>query len=971
MKWIKSSLVFLFCSSCFLFGVDREVIANYVASPPKIDGKLDDAVWKNGVWFTDFSLLSDPTALAKVQTEFQVAYDDEYLYFAIHVDEPEPGSLKITEFLRDGGVCRDDSIEIMIDPYGDRYEYFHFITNAIGIKYDARQTHGGEFYDVMWDSSWKVATKIDSNAWTLEVAIPLSELSLNKKSEGTWTFNVARHRVGKEEEFSSFSPMMGSFHIAQKFSKLNMSGAKLDKFFWGIKRPFDYHIEAYKGDWMLTGKVQVANEGSPNEKFQLLFKQVNKKGAMVLDVMTAEIPIGGEKEFTFCLPIEKQEPLELQVEVVDIDNAKDIYRVKKVPLDIDYKAMELKLVSPSYRNCIYPSENITELKMLLRLTLAPKVLRGSTLRVRLLSEKADLIAEKEYKDLSNIRELTLPIGIIVPGSYLIEAQVVESDGDIVAKSSQVLKKLKNVEYEWRLDGNGTLLHNGAPFMPKGWFGMLPGEMQLISGSPYNSLFVSKDIIPDEQEAKKYLDAVSKVKGYAVMHPYTGQEMGSKQNSLRPLTSIEIKAIQQRVKSLKKHPALMAWVIAYEPEFDAILPSRIKQVYAIIVEEDPFHPAIILNSSIGGIREYSGIADITMTNTAITFLKDGGATRRIDSVSYYLDVANKIAHESITLWAGLEAYGYTKNWTELVRVPTFTELRNMCYQAVIGRVKGFFWNNYLYTYNYPEVRIGIEHLAKELTLLEAAILNGEVSDKLKLECDDSNVIYYAMRTLGMDRYFFIVNTGALAQQISFTAPLDGMNKLYVLSEKRVIKVQEGRAFEDYFEPYAAHIYSTKPLDSDLQSLEEVQVAIDLANKARKKPGNLAFEDSGVQILASSMEDPSSIMKLNDGVFDGIAWTSKKGQELPQWIEFSWGKPVKIAKIVIYSDTIENAKVQVKHDGTWVDAADFKRRSGGHLRATFKETEVDQIRILIMEKKPGVNSVTLSEVEVYNASTQEPD
>lgn len=975
MKWIKFSWalaigVFLLGA---LMGNSREITASYVTNGPKIDGKLDDVVWKNGVWFTDFSLISDSTKLAKVQTEFQIAYDDEFLYIAIRMDEPAPGCLKIDEFLRDGGICRDDSIEIMIDPYGDRYEYFHFITNAVGIKYDARRTHGGEFHDLLWDSNWKVATKIDSGEWTLEMAIPFAELSLNKKSEGTWSFNIARHRLGgKEEEFSSFSPMTGSFHVAQKFSKLYLPEAKLRKFFWGIKRPFDYHIESNKGDWRLTGKVQVTNEGSPNEQFQLLFKQVNKKGAMVLDVLTDTIPVGEEKEFMFSLPVEKQEPLEFQVEVVNIENAKEIYRVKKVPLDVDYKPLVLQLISPSYRNSIYSSENITELKMIVRLTLAPKVLRKGKLRVRLLNEKSDLVAEKVYEGLSDIQEVSLLIGDIVPGSYIIEAQVMEGE-DIVAKSSQILKKLKHEEHEWRLDRNGALLYNGALFLPKGWIGMLPGEMQSINGSPYNALFMSKDVIEDEQEAKKYLDSVSKVKGHAVIYPYPAEEMmSSKQNLLRLLTGVEMQAIQQRVKSLMKHPALMAWIIAYEPEFNGISRERIKQVYSIISQEDPFHPTVIVNSSIGGIKEYLREADIAMPSTAITFISGKGATRRIDAVSYYLDVANKIANKSVPLWAGLQAYDYSNNWTESVRIPAFIELRNMFYQAIIGGVKGIFWNNYLYTYNYPGVRIGVEHLTKELGLLEGAVLAKEFENKVKVQSENSNVLYFASREVESDKYLFVVNTGDMVEHAVFDTPLfSGVKKLYVLSEKRVVEVEEDGIFRDYFEPYATHIYVTKALGMDLPSLDEIQSSIELANKARKKVGNLVFEDSGVRIRTSSIEDPSSITKLNDGVLEGIAWSTKEGDELPQWVEFSWVKPVLVSKVLVYSDTIESAKVQVREGGIWTDVADLKRRSGAHFRTTFKEREVEQMRILITERKPGANLVTLSEVEMFNNSTQEKD
>lgn len=974
--------VFLFFSflSGALLGNIREVTAKYVVNGPKIDGRLDDPIWKNGVWFTDFSLISDSmelaeaqsTQLAEGQTEFQLAYDDAYLYIAIRVSEPELGCLKIKEFRRDGAISQDDSIEVMIDPYGDRYDYFHFMVNAAGVKYDARHSHEGLFHDVGWNSNWQVATKIGFNEWTLEMAIPFSELHLNRKSEGPWTFNIARHRwAGNKIELSSFSLMKDTFHDAERFSKLRMSEFKASKFLWGVKRPFDYHIEADKGNWVLTGKVEVRNEGSPNEKFKLLFKQVTRKGAIILDVITDEMAVGVEKEYVFHLPVERQEPLELAIEVVNAEDIQEVYRVKGVVLDVDYEAMTLQMIVPSYRNTIYPSEEIYELQMMVHLALSSKVLNRSRLQIRLMNEKTmNMVLETEVIGLSHMQKVYLPVGNLAPGRYVIEAQLFEDKGEIIAKMRQILTKLKYEESEWRIDSDGGLLHNGKAFLPEGWFGMLPGEVQMANELPYNTLFMPKDYMVEEQEAKRYLDSVAKVKGYAIMYPYPFLEtVDEKQNLARVLTSGEVKALQQRVSNLKKHPALMAWVIAYKPEFNKVSLDRIKQVYEAIIEEDPWHPTIVVNGSIPGIRGYAGIADIAMINTPITFKKEEGSMRPLDSVSYYMDIAKKIVGKDNAFWAALQAYDHGSNLKELVRAPKFIELRNMLYQAVLQGTKGFFWDNYAYTYNYPEIKMGVEYLAKELNVLKNAILEKEASKEVIVDCENKKGVYYSTRVVGSTVYFFGVNTGSTGQQIKFEVPkLMGIDKLYVLSENRTLEVKKG-ILSDYYEPYAVHIYTSKNLNVNLESLDEIQEKIDVISKGKKKVGNLAFEDSGVKISASSTAGKSSTIRLNDGVFGGIAWKSKKEEGLPQWVELNWPNPIRVEKIVIYSDKIESAKVQVKENGVWVDVADFKRRSEAHLRAIFKGIDVSQLRILITDKKLGAEEVTISEIEVYNNSTQE--
>ena len=71
---------------------------------------------------------------ALVQTRFALRLDDEFLYLAVVADEPDAGNLITTANQRDRGVWRDDCIELMIDPSGQRVEYFHFIVSANGAK---------------------------------------------------------------------------------------------------------------------------------------------------------------------------------------------------------------------------------------------------------------------------------------------------------------------------------------------------------------------------------------------------------------------------------------------------------------------------------------------------------------------------------------------------------------------------------------------------------------------------------------------------------------------------------------------------------------------------------------------------------------------------------------------------------------------------------------------------------------------
>ena len=67
---------------------------------PVLDGKLDDPAWQKAPLVSSF-LLYGTDKLAPVQTSFRVLYDDKYLYFGIHCDEPDMGKLISQTFARD------------------------------------------------------------------------------------------------------------------------------------------------------------------------------------------------------------------------------------------------------------------------------------------------------------------------------------------------------------------------------------------------------------------------------------------------------------------------------------------------------------------------------------------------------------------------------------------------------------------------------------------------------------------------------------------------------------------------------------------------------------------------------------------------------------------------------------------------------------------------------------------------------
>jgi hypothetical protein len=153
------------------------------ASPVRIDGRLDDAAWRNAPWtgvFVDIEGASKPRP--RFQTRVKMLWDDEYFYVGAELEEPHVWAT-LTE--HDSVIFRDNDFELFLNPSGDGRNYFEFEINALNTSWDLflpkPYREGGKA-----DNSWEIpglrtAVAIDGTinnsadrdrGWTVEIAIP-------------------------------------------------------------------------------------------------------------------------------------------------------------------------------------------------------------------------------------------------------------------------------------------------------------------------------------------------------------------------------------------------------------------------------------------------------------------------------------------------------------------------------------------------------------------------------------------------------------------------------------------------------------------------------------------------------------------------------------------------------------------------------------------------------------------------------
>ena len=179
-----------------------------VATAPKIDGHLDDQVWRtatpNGGFRRDVPSDGKP---ATEEAEIRVLYDDHALYVGARLFNRDKARVSRRLSRRDSFSVFNDVFFVMIDSYHDHTTAFVFGATPAGERRDAIQSGDGSSIDGSWDPVWEVKTRVDSLGWVAEMRIPFSQLRFPNTTDQTWGVQFRRDiRAAGEAVDWSWSP---------------------------------------------------------------------------------------------------------------------------------------------------------------------------------------------------------------------------------------------------------------------------------------------------------------------------------------------------------------------------------------------------------------------------------------------------------------------------------------------------------------------------------------------------------------------------------------------------------------------------------------------------------------------------------------------------------------------------------------------------------------------------------------------
>ncbi len=166
--------------------------------PPRIDGRLDDAAWRQGEWSGDYrQQIPTEGAAPSQRTEIKILYDEKNVYVAIRAYD-DPAQMHRFSGRRDELV--GDVVGVCFDSYNDKRTGFEFDLTAAGGKVDLILGNGETEWDMNWDAVWHGAVGLEPDAWTAELELPLSQLRYGPQNDQVWGLHAWRWIDRNQEE---------------------------------------------------------------------------------------------------------------------------------------------------------------------------------------------------------------------------------------------------------------------------------------------------------------------------------------------------------------------------------------------------------------------------------------------------------------------------------------------------------------------------------------------------------------------------------------------------------------------------------------------------------------------------------------------------------------------------------------------------------------------------------------------------
>lgn len=237
-----------------------------IVEPLRIDGELDEALYRNTVPVSDFiQTLPNEGGTPTELTEAWVGFDDSNVYVSARVWDSAPERDWVAnEMRRDSPLLEvNDQFGVFLDTYYDRRNAVGFFANPLGGFSDLQITNESDS-NTDWNPIVQIRTGRFDGGWTVEIAIPFRSLRYRARRDQVWGIQMRRSIIRKNEwsHLTALPPSFSSRNGAQGVQRVSTYGTLV-----GIEAPPSsrnlevkpYAISGLKTD--LAGDPEISNDG--------------------------------------------------------------------------------------------------------------------------------------------------------------------------------------------------------------------------------------------------------------------------------------------------------------------------------------------------------------------------------------------------------------------------------------------------------------------------------------------------------------------------------------------------------------------------------------------------------------------------------------------------------------------------------------------------------------------------------------
>ena len=173
----------------------------------EIDGVLDDPIWRTAL-VLPLTIETYPreNQTPDVETTAYLVENGDQLLIAFDAHDPDPESIRA--YLRDrDSAFNDDFVGVVLDTFNDERRAFEFFVNPFGVQMDLIQDDVSRNESSSWNAIWDSAGEIGTRGFTVEIAIPFSQLRFpSTDGDQTWGIDVLRFRPRAQRARISNNP---------------------------------------------------------------------------------------------------------------------------------------------------------------------------------------------------------------------------------------------------------------------------------------------------------------------------------------------------------------------------------------------------------------------------------------------------------------------------------------------------------------------------------------------------------------------------------------------------------------------------------------------------------------------------------------------------------------------------------------------------------------------------------------------